>query len=712
MSERGRECVGGRGRVNVSERERKNVRERDKVRERFSSFERNTERERQKEAVLPEVGESEWKTVKSRRSSYLRTQIHGRNGRRQQTTRRNWRDDADITSFYFTRFSEEVTKAELWRHFSQWGELKEIFIPNRRNREGKRCGFARFRGVGDRRGIEKELDNSFIRGLKLHVNIPKYGRCELTKEPLRQRLAGVKVDMTENTRLGKAPCGATVYKSVNRSYAEVAALPTQRTYQLTRANNQSAGGDSSSSTLSLDISEEDKARYENVWVGRLKKLEVFERLEEEVAWHIGPTISAKYMGDDMTLLLGLSDKRAAEIIREETEQSSSLFYSLTKWSHQLRMGTRLIWCRCWGIPILGWKAEYIRQMVAAVGDMVDIDEDVENMQRLDRARVLVRTLRPPLVHHTTRVLTDGVSYCVYIVEENGGTETKGYRHARSSWTSSEEIISDIDGDDLATVRSWSTDVPPTAAVGELGSEKAHHRCDTQPAPLTTGLDNEPVGNDPSDRLVVSKSASDIVESLMRKQFEWGTEKQIPASATFYEKSMESKELGEKLPQITSAGPCFSVRDSEISLYEEEAATPKSGQHVESSSHEPHTPSPGVLTAHNHIGPSTFNYTEAQLHGSHQQHQDLSKDLQVYSRKKWFKKKEAHHDSSTELKPALLEKEKEDTTERQRELIYQMGLTHGGDPQQLMRLMADLEQRDGDMAAEKGVDRSTNDYSLL
>ena len=85
---------------------------------------------------------------------------------------------------------------------------------------------------------------------------------------------------------------------------------------------------------------------------------------------------------------------------------------------------------------------------------------------------------------------------------------------------------------------------------------------------------------------------------------------------------------------------------------------------------------------------------------------------MYSRKKWFKKKQAHHDSSTELKPAHLEKEKEDTTERQRELIYQMGLTHGGDSQQLMRLMADLEQRDGDMAAEKGVDRSTNDYSLL
>ncbi|XP_014628008.1 uncharacterized protein [Glycine max] len=145
-----------------------------------------------------------------RRSRYLRTQTRGGKGRWQQRTRRNWRDDADITSFYFTRFSEEVTKAELWRHFSQWGELKEIFIPNRRNREGKRYGFARFKGVGDRRSVEKELDNSFIRGLKLHVNIPKYGRGDMMKEPFRHRLGGERVDMTENIRLGEAPRRATV----------------------------------------------------------------------------------------------------------------------------------------------------------------------------------------------------------------------------------------------------------------------------------------------------------------------------------------------------------------------------------------------------------------------------------------------------------------------------------------------------------------------
>ena len=76
---------------------------------------------------------------------------------------------------------------------------------------------------------------------------------------------------------------------------------------------------------------------------------------------------------------------------EEIEQGSSLFYSLTKWKSQLHTGNRLIWLRCWGIPLVAWSIDNIRKMVAVVGDLVEVDDDVEHMQRLDRARVLVRT---------------------------------------------------------------------------------------------------------------------------------------------------------------------------------------------------------------------------------------------------------------------------------------------------------------------------------
>ena len=37
-------------------------------------------------------------------------------------------------------------------------------------------GFARFKGVNDVHSLEWQLDNIVIGGLKLYVNIPKYGR--------------------------------------------------------------------------------------------------------------------------------------------------------------------------------------------------------------------------------------------------------------------------------------------------------------------------------------------------------------------------------------------------------------------------------------------------------------------------------------------------------------------------------------------------------
>lgn len=69
----------------------------------------------------------------------------GNTGRNQQNNISNLRDKKDISSFYFTRFSNDTMKKELWHHFRKWGDVREIFIPNRRNINGKRYEFVRFK---------------------------------------------------------------------------------------------------------------------------------------------------------------------------------------------------------------------------------------------------------------------------------------------------------------------------------------------------------------------------------------------------------------------------------------------------------------------------------------------------------------------------------------------------------------------------------------
>lgn len=291
------------------ERDPNTVRERYVVRESKTGREWNIGREPIPESVHEEAKESEWTTVSHRKPRNFPPRRHGRSGKREEDhpQRRNWRDRTDITSFYFTRFHDEVTETELWTHFRKWGDVKEIFIPKRRNREGRRYGFVRYKGISDKRRIEKELDSSIVKGLKLHVNAPKYGRGQTMLEQYKIVPAkkGKGVDVYGQKE--EAPLRTTGNKVLQKTYAEAVAVSSDRNTPGTTADVKLVSYGGPQPQITLKISEGDIRRYENTWVGRMKQLEIFERLEDEVLWKLGPGVSPKYLGDDMVLLLGLSD---------------------------------------------------------------------------------------------------------------------------------------------------------------------------------------------------------------------------------------------------------------------------------------------------------------------------------------------------------------------------------------------------------------------
>lgn len=88
----------------------------------------------------------------------------------------NWRNKEDITSFYFTHFTDEVNEVWLWEKFKVWGDVREVFIAKRRNKEGRRYGFVRFKGVSDVKLLEVQLENIFIDDQKLFINLPRFAR--------------------------------------------------------------------------------------------------------------------------------------------------------------------------------------------------------------------------------------------------------------------------------------------------------------------------------------------------------------------------------------------------------------------------------------------------------------------------------------------------------------------------------------------------------
>jgi len=113
--------------------------------------------------------------------------------------------------------------------------------------------------------------------------------------------------------------------------------------------------------------------------GPAKEIGIFEKVEDEIPWEIGTNVVPKYIGDDMILLLGLSDTKAEELIIEETRHGTSPFHSLEKWNPTMRPGHRLVWTQCWGIPLEAWDIGQIHKIMAAIGDLVEVDHDIEEL---------------------------------------------------------------------------------------------------------------------------------------------------------------------------------------------------------------------------------------------------------------------------------------------------------------------------------------------
>ena len=63
--------------------------------------------------------------------------------------------------------------------------MREIFISKHRNKGGRRYVFVKFKGVSNERRLERQLDNIIVGGLKLYVNVLKYGRGKARYEEPR-----------------------------------------------------------------------------------------------------------------------------------------------------------------------------------------------------------------------------------------------------------------------------------------------------------------------------------------------------------------------------------------------------------------------------------------------------------------------------------------------------------------------------------------------
>lgn len=106
-----------------------------------------------------------------------------------RNSRRLSKEPQNVVSFFFSNFPESYRAADMYRVFVDHGSIEEVVIPARRDGRRKRFGFMRFHDVLDPERMAIRLDNLFVEGIKLHVNLPRYSRDHGIEPRVKESMA-------------------------------------------------------------------------------------------------------------------------------------------------------------------------------------------------------------------------------------------------------------------------------------------------------------------------------------------------------------------------------------------------------------------------------------------------------------------------------------------------------------------------------------------
>ncbi|WJX93863.1 hypothetical protein P8452_75345 [Trifolium repens] len=82
--------------------------------------------------------------------------------------------DQASTSFFFTNIPDDIKAVDLWPKFTHFGRVGEVYIPEKRDKQGCRFGFVKYRDVRDAREQLDLISDIWIGTFKIRVNLARF----------------------------------------------------------------------------------------------------------------------------------------------------------------------------------------------------------------------------------------------------------------------------------------------------------------------------------------------------------------------------------------------------------------------------------------------------------------------------------------------------------------------------------------------------------
>ena len=111
-----------------------------------------------------------------------------------------------------------------------------------------------------------------------------------------------------------------------------------------------------------------------------------------------------------------------DIIKLNNKGFTSLFDDIEPWSESYVAGHKLVWVRCYGLPITLWTKDCLSKVVGEMEELITIDEATEQWENLEYARIQVRVLKSCTVEVSKGYRINGQIFNINIVEEEPSKE--------------------------------------------------------------------------------------------------------------------------------------------------------------------------------------------------------------------------------------------------------------------------------------------------
>jgi hypothetical protein len=186
-------------------------------------------------------------------------------------------------------------------------------------------------------------------------------------------------------------------------------------------------------------------------VAFLRKTVDFQTFADRLNMEKHHEVKATHMGGNMVLIHSPCDGELPEMMRCNKEWWDHCFYKVIPWKPNLVSESREIWIQIFGLPLHAWEESSFKMVAGRFGVFLDFDEATIEKQRLDVARVKLRTVRRCLIDTVIQLSVLGSKFDVWVVEErcNCSSEVKEEATIGSGRTlsnSDEEVWHEDDGD--------------------------------------------------------------------------------------------------------------------------------------------------------------------------------------------------------------------------------------------------------------------------